>query len=218
MGVRVYLLRHGETPEDSTDNPKFSGPGAIPLNDAGKAQIKEAVACLKGAGVKPSLIVTSPIARAYQSAQIASEAFSAQPRIVLAIKDWKIGAAAGIAIKNILPFVLFFERNPDLQIPASVDSSGRSQQDSETYSDFWDRSGAGLNWLLNLPYEDADVIAVTHSRFIAAAKMRLVDGKGMEPTDFKGSPIPGGVVKIAKQDDGKWSFDLVHGRWNGETR
>jgi broad specificity phosphatase PhoE len=218
MPVRIHLLRHGETDEDKSDNPKFSGPGAIPLNDAGVAQMKEAAAFFKKAGIKPSLLLSSPIARAYQSAQIIGEALGVNPRPLVALKDWKIGAAAGITVSRILPFVLFFERNPDLMIPATRSSDGRALDDSEPYAKFWDRSGIGLKYLLDLPYEDADVIAATHSRFIATARMRIVDGKGMEPTDFLGSPKPGGTVKIEKQPNGSYSFELTHGTWNGETR
>lgn len=218
MGLRIHLLRHGETDEDKSENPKFSGPGAIQLNSAGIAQIKEAAAFFKGKGVKPALLLSSPVRRAFQSAEIIGETLGVTSKPLVAIKDWKIGAAAGATVKSILPFVLFFERNPDLLIPASRDANGNSQNDNELYATFWDRSGSGLNYLLNLPYEDADVIAVTHSRFIATAKMRIVDQKGMEPTDFLGSPKPGGIVSIAKKDSGGWSFDLTHGEWNGETR
>lgn len=200
----LFGIRHGETDEDAEPYPKFSGPGPIPLNSKGRDQAEAAGEFLKPKGV--SYLLTSPIPRSTETAEIIGEIIGVKPVVLDLIRDWDNGAAAGCNVAQILPFVIYFERNPDLVIPGGED-----------YAKFWTRSEDGDDYLFDQPFEDINLAFVTHSRYLAVAKMRI-DGKGMSPTDFSGSPKPGGVVGISRDENAKLNLELLFGSWNGDTR
>lgn len=199
----MFLIRHGETDEDTGENPKFLGPGEIPLNDAGKKQMADVAEFLKSRNI--AWLLSSPIPRSKESAAIVGVALNLPVRVFDAARDWNIGAAAGGTVKQLLPFTMFFERNPDIPIPGG-----------EPHAEWWTKAGDGTEYLLDQPYEDAELAVMTHSRFIARAKMHL-DGKGVGQTDFSYSPKPGGVVAVSRDANG-YKFELVYGKWNGDTR
>ena len=70
---RVYLLRHGKAVARGVWR---DDDGLRPLTAEGEAAMKREAAALKGLGVAPDLIVTSPLVRARRTAQIVAEALA----------------------------------------------------------------------------------------------------------------------------------------------
>lgn len=69
MGIELYFLRHGEA-----DWPNWKKPDdERPLTKRGKKEMREVAAFLKLIKAQPDLIVTSPLPRAAQTAEIAAE-------------------------------------------------------------------------------------------------------------------------------------------------
>jgi phosphohistidine phosphatase len=67
--MQLYFLRHGEA-----DWPDWSRPDdERPLTDFGKKEMRQVAKFLKRLKVKPNLIVTSPLPRALQTAEIAAK-------------------------------------------------------------------------------------------------------------------------------------------------
>src|SRR4029450_11227654 len=67
--MQLYFLRHGEA-----DWPGWSKPDdERPLTDFGKKEVRQVAKFLNRLKVKPDLIVTSPLPRASQTAEIAAE-------------------------------------------------------------------------------------------------------------------------------------------------
>ena len=67
--MQLYFLRHGEA-----DWPGWTKPDdERPLTDFGKKEVRQLGKFLSRLNVKPNLIVTSPLPRALQTAQIAAE-------------------------------------------------------------------------------------------------------------------------------------------------
>ena len=65
----IYILRHGiaeDAPEGQPDSERA-------LTAEGKKKLRNVLRAAAGAGVRPSLILTSPYRRAIQSAQLAAE-------------------------------------------------------------------------------------------------------------------------------------------------
>ena len=197
--MSLYLVRHGATLEDSEDDPKFSGPGDIGLSDAGKAQMVDAAGWL-AQHASITWLLTSPIARAKESAEILGEKLDIEPKIFSAARDWHNGAVAGHSVAKILPFVEFFERNPDLPIPGG-----------EPYKDYWERHTKGFEYLQAQPYEQLDIAVSTHSRWIAVCSMKIDGAKHSVPTDFTRTPKPGGIMKVSRSVSGALQIELVHG-------
>jgi phosphohistidine phosphatase len=67
--MQLYFLRHGEA-----DWPHWTKPDdERPLTDFGRKEVRQLAKFLNRLGVKPNLVVTSPLPRALQTAEIASE-------------------------------------------------------------------------------------------------------------------------------------------------
>jgi phosphohistidine phosphatase len=67
--MRLYFFRHGLANHDSWDRPDFERP----LNDLGKEKTARAAAVLSRLDLKLGLILTSPLVRARQTAEILVE-------------------------------------------------------------------------------------------------------------------------------------------------
>jgi phosphohistidine phosphatase len=67
--MQLYFLRHGEA-----DWPGWTKPDdERPLTDFGKKEVRQVAKFLNRLKVKPALIVTSPLPRALQTAEVAAE-------------------------------------------------------------------------------------------------------------------------------------------------
>jgi phosphohistidine phosphatase len=74
--MQLYFLRHGEA-----DWPDWTKPDdERPLTDFGKKEVRQVAKFLDRLKVKPDLIVTSPLPRASQTAEIAAEQLKAKLR------------------------------------------------------------------------------------------------------------------------------------------
>lgn len=74
--MQLYFLRHGEA-----DWPHWTKPDdERPLTDFGKKEVRQVGKFLNRLGVKPDLIVTSPLPRALQTAEVAAEVLKTKLR------------------------------------------------------------------------------------------------------------------------------------------
>ena len=68
----IWLLRHGEAADGTPDAER-------PLTEKGERQSRAAGAALKALGVEPSVCLTSPKVRAYDTARLACEPLGIEP-------------------------------------------------------------------------------------------------------------------------------------------
>lgn len=76
---RIYFLRHGKAlsrGEWKDDD------GLRPLTPEGEEELREEARALRGLGLAPDVIVTSPLVRARQTAAIVAKALGLQDRVV----------------------------------------------------------------------------------------------------------------------------------------
>lgn len=73
--MELYLLRHGEAAP--VDPPRIPRDESRPLTGYGERQIEALAATLASAGVRPDIILTSPLRRAFQTAQIVARSLGA---------------------------------------------------------------------------------------------------------------------------------------------
>ena len=76
--MKLYLLRHGI----AEDKSKKGGDAARELTDRGKTELIHVMKTASKAGVKPSLILTSPYVRARQTAEIAQHALGTEEALL----------------------------------------------------------------------------------------------------------------------------------------
>ena len=76
--MEVYILRHGIAEERRTGRPD----SARRLTGAGKVKLRQVLELARAAGVRPSLILTSPYVRAAETAELAAEILGCADPIV----------------------------------------------------------------------------------------------------------------------------------------
>ncbi|MDO8515727.1 MAG: class I tRNA ligase family protein [bacterium] len=112
-----FILRHGET--DWNKNNRFQSRTDIPLNETGIAQAKEAATKLKARGV--DLVITSPLSRAKQMAEIIAKECGAELIVENDFVERDFGEWEGLGheeIKNKYSDEMFSQRlEPDFKVP-----------------------------------------------------------------------------------------------------
>ena len=99
--MKIYLMRHGET--DWNQERRLQGQKDIAMNENGIRQIQELAARLRDRGISFDRIVSSPLRRAAQSAEIvASQTGYCIEAIVLEplLKERDFGAAEGVTYRE----------------------------------------------------------------------------------------------------------------------
>lgn len=94
----VYLVRHG-----AVDNPQGIEYGRLPgfpLSDRGRRQITALAGDMERAGIHPSVIVSSPLLRAQESAKIFSDVLKADVQTDDRVMEWDQGKWTGHQTKE----------------------------------------------------------------------------------------------------------------------
>jgi broad specificity phosphatase PhoE len=97
LETRVFLIRHGVT--DWHGEQKLLGQRDIPMNEEGLAQARAAAAALAGAGIIE--VLSSPLLRAIQTAEIIGEAFGVQIARDPRLSDFRVGRWEGMTYADI---------------------------------------------------------------------------------------------------------------------
>ena len=136
--MKICLVRHGET--DWNKLGRLQGSSDIPLNDTGIMQATLAAQALKNGGYE--IVITSPLTRAKQTAQIIADLSGLSLIEMDAFKERCFGDAEGL---------LKEEREqlyPDNKFP-----------NLESYEDLAARLRKGLTEVTRLPYENVLIVA-----------------------------------------------------------
>ena len=136
--MKICLVRHGET--DWNKLGRLQGSSDIPLNETGMMQASLAAQALKDKGYE--LVITSPLTRAKQTAQMIADLSGLSLIEMDAFKERCFGDAEGL---------LKEEREqlyPDNKFP-----------NLESYKDLATRLRKGLTEITKLPYEQVIVVA-----------------------------------------------------------
>src|SRR5262245_32744129 len=80
--MELYFLRHGVAADVG---PEGGGDAGRPLTVEGIAKIKEEARGLRRLGVRPDIVLTSPLVRARQTAEIVRHALGLDSRVVDAL-------------------------------------------------------------------------------------------------------------------------------------
>jgi phosphohistidine phosphatase len=80
--MELYFLRHGIAADEG---PGDSGDAGRPLTEQGIEKMKEAARGLRRLGVRPDVLLSSPLVRARQTAEIVRKAFGIESRLVEAL-------------------------------------------------------------------------------------------------------------------------------------
>ena len=159
----VYFMRHGQT--DWNIGRRLQGQMDVPLNEAGRAQAREAAERFAAAPLRFDLVISSPLDRAVETAVLATglprEAIRLDPRLL----EIGYGPYEGAAFADLEGDMLSFIRDPDHCPPP---------EGVETIAALLDRAASFLADLRDL--EADTVLAVTHGVAIRAILGCLNEG------------------------------------------
>jgi phosphohistidine phosphatase len=117
----LYILRHGLAEEHT---PAGGDDGARKLTPKGREKLKDAAAGMRALGLKFDAILTSPLARATETAEIVAAAYSNSPppQVVPALATGVAPAEAAAALRPFQKFddVIVVGHEPQLSALASL--------------------------------------------------------------------------------------------------
>lgn len=178
----LSLIRHGQTDWNAAG--RMQGSSDIPLNDTGRQQARDAVSLLGGANW--DVIVSSPLKRARETAEIIADALDLQlGRSYDLLKERDYGDGEGLTAEEI------DERWENSAYP-----------ELETLDSVVERGLAALEQIAN-DYPDKQVIVVCHGTIIRYTLSHLAN-RGFDH-------IVNGSISTVDRVEGKWSVHSVNG-------
>ena len=152
--TRLYLLRHGQT--DWNLRAALQGRADIPLNETGRAQAREAGRRL--AGVRFDAVFSSPLARAAETARLATGWPAGRITLDRRLIEIDFGPYEGRD-----PHALGPEFAPFFTDPAAY----RAPAGAESFGSLLARTGAFVRWVA-AEYKGGTVLAVSHGAALHA--------------------------------------------------
>ncbi len=182
----IYLVRHGQSTWNTERRIQGQTPH-VPLTPVGLAQAERVATALRGCGA--TLLLTSDLLRARQTADVLAPALGLRPQPVPALREQGLGSYEGRLVVDI--------PRSELDDVAALGPDARPGG-GESLREVYDRVGALLGDLLEHGRAAAAVI-VSHGDSIRAARASL---RGVRPEDVAPDVPPNGSITTLRLRDG----------------
>lgn len=151
MKTVICLIRHGQT--DWNKAYLIQGRLDQPLNDTGRAQLEQTAKRLATYDIKWDMILSSPLSRAYESAQIIQRVLQIPTPIIKRdqLIEREFGSAEGLEINRNVYERILIDDYSGMETASTIQSRARKE-------------------ILDIAsqYEGKHILIVTHSHFIKA--------------------------------------------------
>mgnify|MGYP002071980347 FL=1 len=181
----IYLLRHGET--DWNKKRLLQGHTDIPLNEKGRAQVDDTVRRLSALGVRMDAIVSSPLKRARETAEIASHRLE-YPKEKIVVEELLIergfGEGEGMSLDDMKT------KYPQDDCPGM-----------ESKEELIRRAGQAFQKITDVFCDAERILLTAHGAVLFA----LLEAVSEEPIPYTGRAAcitQGSIYRIRKTDDG----------------
>lgn len=154
MAVELILVRHGQT--DWNKEFRLQGVTDIPLNEEGKEEARETAEKLKKSGIKPYVVISSPLKRAKCTSVIISSVLEIPFVINKNLIERNFGSLEGKNWKEICKLY------PDLKRKDRKQAYNYQPFGGESSLDVFKRLVDFINFVKN-NYEGKTVIVITHA-------------------------------------------------------
>jgi 2,3-bisphosphoglycerate-dependent phosphoglycerate mutase len=184
--MKILFVRHGESVDDIED--RYGGSADFDLTEKGRDQVSESAKKISSLGEKFEMILSSPLKRAYQSAEIISNVLGIEIEVFEYLKERNLnGVLTGLVRSEAK------EKYPDL---VEIHNRWEYVDGSERTEDFNNRVKNAIKYLLEMKYDS--LIAVTHGLFLKTFFKELMDMNIKKVGD-------GGFVMV-EEKNGKFSI------------
>lgn len=182
--MKIYLVRHGQTKWNAEG--RMQGRKDIPLNDNGKRQMEELGERLHSINLQIDTMISSPLDRAQESAQIIAEKIGYEDAIIndADFVERSFGAAEGLIW------------NKDINLEDEKYSA-------ESVADVCERAKHAVGKYLS--DDGNDILIVAHGAILSAVKHALSQGK-LEYYDSTFPIIQGNILCCEIDNDDKVNF------------
>ncbi len=147
----LYLVRHGEA--ESNRDQRFGGWSPAPLTELGQRQAVAAAAELRRRA--PTVLVTSDVARARQTAQPIADLLGLEPRLEPGLRERSLGVFDGLS------FTEAEARYPDAWRRLTARDPGAVPEGGETPDTVYGRVSAAIDRILT-DHPGERIAVVTH--------------------------------------------------------
>jgi probable phosphoglycerate mutase len=152
--LKIYLARHGQDQDNA--NGLLNGHRNMPLTEVGVAQAREAALKIQQAGLGFDAIYSSPLDRAFNTAQIIAESVGVEPVAKLDdLIEREYGVMAGAKITDIEKLC-----TPNI-LKTSIITYFLTAPGAETFLDVLQRAQRLLGFLKN-NHPDGSILLVAH--------------------------------------------------------
>jgi 2,3-bisphosphoglycerate-dependent phosphoglycerate mutase len=161
--MKILFVRHGESVDDIED--RYGGSADFDLTEKGRDQVSESAKKISSLGEKFEIILSSPLKRAYQSAEIISNEIGIEIEVFEYLKERNLnGVLTGLVRSEAK------EKYPDL---VEIHNRWEYVDGSERTEDFNNRVKNAIKYLLEMKYDS--LIAVTHGLFLRSFFKEIMD-------------------------------------------
>ncbi|MEW6300878.1 MAG: histidine phosphatase family protein [Thermodesulfobacteriota bacterium] len=171
-GVRVLLVRHGETVWNQEN--RWQGHADVPLSEVGREQARRLARRLRAEGRRVRAIYASDLQRALQTAEILGEALSVPPIPEVGWREMDIGTWSGLTTAEVVArYAAEWER---LRAGEDLPRGG-----GETFAQFQGRIVRCVRHLIDR-HAGEQVVVVTHG---GAVRALLLHCRGLDVSRFR---------------------------------
>jgi len=191
----AILQRHGSTLLN--ENNSFRSRMDPPLDDEGIKQAEQAAANILREGFEVKKIISSPLLRAVQTADIIADELDLDVEQDRGLISWDLGFLSGKPKDEYDEILDYFVDNPTKKVP-----EGESLDDLEKRTfDFFNES-----------LKDDDLkIYVTHTSNVITVENLIHGNHDGRPESGETSVEPGGTVGVFVDGSGKYSTEVLFG-------
>lgn len=181
--MNIILLRHGET--DWNQAGRLQGHMDIPLNENGRLQISHAAEILAGFGPGIDFIISSPLSRARESAEIVADRLAYAKADILVeplLVERGFGAGEGLTAAE------RSEKYPDDSYPGM-----------ESFEDLLERARSAFGRIVTSFRDKQNILVAAHGAILYAVVTAVTEGKiayGGKKVQF----LPGSIHLIRYWD------------------
>jgi probable phosphoglycerate mutase len=193
MHTDLILVRHGQS-QSNVEGRFCAVPPGPGLTQRGRLQAAAATRCLLQAGVRPSLIVSSPLARARETARPLEEATGLTAEVSWALREVDFGPWEGMRFEELSSFDQFRSW--------CVDPEAFPPPGGERLSDVADRV-LGLFGQLGSQHPSGTIVGFSHMHPLVAL---LIASQGRSLGGHGGLHLPNATIVHARIEDGVLRF------------
>ena len=197
----AIIQRHGSTTLNE-DN-KLRSRLDPPLDNQGIKQAEKAAESLRDAGVKLERIVSSPMLRACQTADVFADEFGLEVEQDRAIISWNLGALSGKDRDEWAPILDLFIDNPKLVPPEGESLDSLEERTYEYFNKEFKK--------------DKLTLYCTHNSNIVTIESLIAGDKAGRPESSETSVATGGTMGIYVDSDDKYSVEVLFGKEKSAT-